>query len=203
MMRKAPFLLLAAAVALTACSRRPDPAAIRAGLAQTDFSLATQPLIVADFRTLGTVGILGQSGINGTVASWRSPDGASVSLDRGIVVRTAGTGPNLLIADAAPTLAAMSGSGPRDYQRLYKHLSADNQIRETVMQCSMSGPKAATTTLAGRSVQAQEWTESCESGSQSITNRYWMQSQGMVKSDQWLSSFGGYLTVDVPSGVPR
>lgn len=196
-------LAAALLLGLAAC-QRPDPAAIRASIAQTDFSTAEQALIVADFETAGAVGVLGKAGRNGTVESWQSPDGVGLSLDRGVLVRTAGTGQGLLIADATGTRAALAGQGGENYRKLYKHLTGDNQIAEMLFSCTLLGGETASTTRAGRPASARHWRESCSSASTSIVNDYWTDSgSDIVKSRQWINPVAGYVTIDVPIGVPR
>ena len=197
------LLAALALVALAAC-QRPDPAAVRAQIAQTDFSQATMPLIVAEFETAGAAGILGKSGRNGSVESWQSADGVGLSLDQGVLVRTAGTGQGLLIADASGTKAALRSGGGTDYRKLYKHLTGDNQVAEMLFICSMSGGGAEQITRAGRPSTAAHWRESCSSGSTSMTNDYWTQGSGdVVKSRQWINPVAGHVVVEVPVGAPR
>lgn len=195
-------LSLCAALAATACARRPDPATLRAQIAAMDFSQAQQALLVADFRNLGPVGVLGKGGVNGDVVTWRSPDGVSLSLDHGVLVRAVGIGKNLLIADAAPTKAALAGQGDGSYDRVYKNLTADNQIRERVFRCTMSAPQTVAVRVTGKATTAQERRETCESATETIQNRFWtVAGRGLVKSDQWLPD-GGYVTLDVPLALP-
>lgn len=190
-------------VALTGC-KKPDPAAIKAQIAATDFSQAQQPLLVADFEVARSIGILAKAGVNGSVESWQSADGVGLSLDRGILVRVAGTGRGLLIADATATKSALAGQGAREYQRLYKYLTGDNQIREMVFSCRMSGPAAEQITRGGRTASASRWQEACSSGSTSMVNDYWTQSGAdVVKSRQWIDPVTGHVVIDVPLGVPR
>jgi hypothetical protein len=204
-MRTAKLLVvgLLAVATLTACARRPDPQAMRAQVEAVDFSAATTPLIVAEFSNLGAVGILEKAGRNGTVTSWRSGDGVGFSMDRGVLVRTVGNGLSLKISDATPTLAALSGGGGNVYQRLYKHLTPDNQIAETLFTCEMARPVSETTRLVGRSVAAAKWVESCSSASQTMQNLYWTQAgRGVIKSSQWIAP-GATLLIEVPPDAPR
>lgn len=205
MMRAAKVaLVLAAVLTLTACQKRPDPAVVRAGFAAADFSQATQPLLLAEFETARTVGLLGKAGVNGTVESWQSPDGVGLSLDRGVLVRTAGTGQGLLIADASGTRAALAGQGGAEYRKLYKHLTGDNQVAETLFTCRMSGPVTEQVARVGKATQASHWQEDCSSGSNTIRNDYWTQGAGdVVKSRQWINAVAGYVITEVPVGSPR
>lgn len=190
-------------LAVAGC-QRPDVAAIRAQLAATDFSQAQQPLLFAEFVSAGSAGLLGKAGVNGSVESWQSPDGVGLSLDRGVLVRTAGHGRTLLIADASHTRAALTGQGAREYQKLYKHLTGENQVRETVFSCRMSGPAAEQITRAGKPSTASHWQEACSSGSTSMVNDYWTQAGAdVVKSRQWIDPVAGHVVIEVPVGAPR
>lgn len=190
-------------LAVAGC-QRPDPAVIRAQIAASDFSQAQQPLLVAEFVSAKRVGILAKAGVNGSVESWQSADGVGLSLDRGVLVRTAGSGRGILIADATATKAALTGQGAREYQKLYKQLTGDNQIREILFTCRMSGPAAEQITRAGKPATANHWQEACSSGSTSMVNDYWTQAgTDVVKSRQWIDSVAGYVLVEVPVGAPR
>lgn len=190
-------------LALTGCQRA-DPAAIRAQIAASDFTKAQQPLLVADFVSADRIGVLGKAGVNGSVESWQSPDGVGLSLDRGVLVRTAGSGRGILIADATATKAALTGQGPREYQRLYKQLTGDNQIAETLFSCRLSGPVVETISRAGKSATANHWQESCSSGSTAMVNDYWTEGGAdVVKSRQWLDQVAGHVVIEVPIGAPR
>lgn len=190
-------------LALAGCQRT-DPAVIRAQIALTDFSQAEEPLLVVDFESTGAVGIMAKAGVNGSVESWQSPDGVGISLDRGVLVRTAGTGRGILIADATATKAALSGQGGREYQKLYKTLTGDNQIAEQLFSCRMSGPTVEQITRAAVTDTANHWQEACSSGSMSMVNDYWTHSGAdVVKSRQWIDPVAGHVVTEVPIGVPR
>lgn len=198
-----PFALSAVTVLLAACQAAPDVATQRAALVRADFAAATQPLILAEFTEMGSVGLLGKGGVNGGVESWRSANGVGLSLDRGVLVRVEGTGPGLLAADAAPTLAALAG-GARDYRRSWRHLTPDAQVVKTDMSCTLSGPSAEVVDLAGRQAHLSGWTETCSGPSGQATNRYWTEAGNrIVKSDQWISDRAGQVVIDVPMGAPR
>jgi outer membrane lipoprotein SlyB len=190
-------------VALAGC-KRPDPATLRAVINATDFSQATEPLLVTEFTSTRAIGVLAKAGVNGSVESWQSLDGAGLALDRGVLVRTLGTGRGILIADATGTKAALTGQGPREYQRLYKQLTGDNQIAESLFSCRMSGPVSEQITRTGRAATANHWQEACSSGSVSMVNDYWTQAgTDVVKSRQWIDSVAGHVLIEVPAGVPR
>lgn len=204
MIRLKQALVAAGVILALAGCQRADPAAVRAQIAASDFTKAQQPLLVADFVSAARVGILGKAGVNGTVESWQSPDGVGLSLDRGVLVRTAGTGRGILIADATATKAALTGQGARSYSRLYKQLTGDNQIAETLFSCRMSGPVAETITRAGKTASANHWQESCSSGSTAMVNDYWTEGGAdVVKSRQWLDPVAGHVVIEVPIGAPR
>lgn len=197
-------LCAAAMVLAVAGCQQLDPAVMRAQIALSDFTLAEEPLLVVDFVSSGVVGIMAKAGVNGSVETWQSPDGVGISLDRGVLVRTAGAGRGILVADATATKSALSGQGARDYQKLYKTLTGDNQIAEQVFSCRMSGPVTEQITRAGRADTASHWQEACSSGSTAMVNDYWTQSGAdVVKSRQWIDSVAGHVVTEVPIGAPR
>jgi len=133
---------------------------------------------------------LDKIGQNGTVTTWASKDGISVSLDRGVLVATRGLGDDLMAAGAQPTLDALTGK-PGEYRRIYRFLDAEKHADYELMGCTMQtrGPE----TVADRPLIRHQ--ETCRTFTDSHTNIYWTDPVGrIVASRQWVSPLVGSLT---------
>lgn len=148
------------------------------------------PVLKVTLLERGTQAELDQSGTNGSVTSWVSSDGISVSLDRGVLVATRGLGDDLMAASAQPTLDALAGK-PGEYRREYRFLSAEDHPSYVMMGCTMDqrGPE----TLAGKRLMRHD--ETCRSFTARHVNSYWTDgSEKILASRQWVSPLIGALT---------
>jgi hypothetical protein len=152
--------------------------------------IVTQPVLEVTILDRGAQARLNKVGQNGTVTTWASKDGISVSLDRGVLVATRGLGDDLMAAGAQATLDALTGK-PGEYRRIYRFLDAQNHADYELMGCTMQtlGPE----TLAARRLIRHE--ETCRTFTDSHTNVYWTNPGGrIVASRQWISPLVGSLT---------
>jgi len=148
------------------------------------------PLLNVTLLERGTQAALEQSGTNGSVTTWVSSDGISVSLDRGVLVATRGLGDDLMAASARPTLDALAGK-PDEYRREYRFLSAENHPAYQLMGCTME--PHGSETLTGK--RLMRYDETCRTFSEQHINSYWTDGSGeIVVSRQWISPLIGALT---------
>jgi hypothetical protein len=152
--------------------------------------IVTQPVLEVTILDRAAQARLDKIGQNGTVMTWASKDGISVSLDRGVLVATRGLGDDLMAAGAQATLDALTGK-PGEYRRIYRFLDAQNHADYKLMGCTMHtrGPE----TLASRRLIRHE--ETCRTFTARHTNIYWTNPAGrIVASRQWVSPLVGSLT---------
>ena len=91
------------------------------------------PLMKADLPARGARAYLVSIGHNGPVTTWASPDGISISLNRGLVVATRGLG-NDLMSLAMPDLTRIE-RGAGTVQATYYFLDGVDQTQAVPVSC--------------------------------------------------------------------
>lgn len=155
--------------------------------------IVTEPGLEVTLLALGTTAELSRSGQNGSVTTWASRDGISVSYDRGVLVATRGLGDDLMAADAGPTLAALAGR-PGEYRRTMRYLDAEDHARYILLGCTMEslGPDRGRRGLVRNE-------ETCRSFTAEHVNIYWTDGAGrIVASHQWISDIAGEIVASAP-----
>jgi len=154
--------------------------------AEGDFLLAAVPS-----RESGA--LLQKAGENGDEVTWISPDGISVTYDRGVLVATRGLGPDLMAANVSGTVAALR-QGAGSSQRVHEYLDGNDQIVRRSFDCRIERAGNERIVILERSYETVRYEENCESGSQRFQNIYWADKAGVVwKSRQLISPPVGYL----------
>ncbi|MEL6958807.1 MAG: YjbF family lipoprotein [Pseudomonadota bacterium] len=149
-------------------------------------------LLLVSVISREAVAVVMPGGNNGSKTTWFSPDGISVTFDRGVLVATRGLGQDLMGADASRTLAAFGG-GP-NYLRTYDFLTGRDQIEQMSFTCSMNPDRSEAVTIYERTYQTTVFEEFCESDEFLIRNVYWRGTDGTIwQSRQWISGEIGYL----------
>lgn len=134
----------------------------------------------------------------GTVAVWRSSDGAQIFLRNGVVVGTRGIGGDIISADAGSTIRAISGARAGSGERRYFVSDGAYSDREVVLRCDIASLGTGTTQVVHRAYTTVHLRETCVGGAGNrtrIINDYWVQpSNGTVRrSKQWVGPLSGYF----------
>lgn len=135
---------------------------------------------------------------NGSVQQWVTPDGVSVSFDRGVVTATRGLGGDLMSSDLDDVQSALR-SGAIQGERVHRYLNKENQLVVRAFKCEyVHTPGGAAQTLVGQ-IPALFVAETCfDSTGEQFDNEFWVDSAGRVrKSKQWLGPFIGYLETEL------
>ncbi len=149
-------------------------------------------LLLASVISREATAILVRGGNNGSKTTWLSPDGISVTLDRGLVVATRGLGDDMMGAEVSAVLNSFGRQG--SYPRRYSFLNGLDQIEMLDFQCQISLDRSETITIVERAYATNVFIETCDSREGSIRNLYWRASNGVIwQSRQWISAEVGYL----------
>ncbi|KAG1713781.1 hypothetical protein GQR58_002247 [Nymphon striatum] len=131
-------------------------------------------------------------GTNGTKVTWLSPDGLSLTFDRGVLVASRGFGDDLMGADVSDALASMESGG--NHLRTLDFLTSLDQIERRDFQCETVVSRSEELTIVERTYQTKVIEESCTDGDFSFQNTYWRDVNGVIwQSRQWISPQTGYL----------
>lgn len=149
--------------------------------------------ILASVPSRSSLALVQRVGANGPEVTWISEDGISVTYERGVLVATRGLGPDLMAANVSGTVAAMRQGGGTT-RRVHEYLDGTDQIVRFTYDCRVEIAGNERITIYERSYNTVKYDESCESGTQSFTNSYWVGDGGVVwKSRQLISPPVGYL----------
>lgn len=204
MMRALSFVVLAAALAVSACSSNPqssDPTlaatkALLANLQSRRASASAGPPLVIEVsraqldRTPGAVMqvVPDNSGAQdfmrliarrddsnpGTVEVWQSSDDAQLILRNGVLVGSKGLGGDMRSAEAATAFAGFDGQGGGGQRRIT--LARLNGTAQTVaFSCDMTHLGRETIQIVDRRVSTRRMREDCSYGDASFTNEYWIE----------------------------
>jgi hypothetical protein len=126
----------------------------------------------------------------GTITEWTSADGATITLDGGILIGTSGLLDDLYSADVEPIQAAMSQGGG-SYARTFRYLDGERVIRTVEAAC-----------ILRQSEDGGEFTELCREAGRTFINRFRVQPNTLriFASRQWVSREVGYLGLNPAEG---
>lgn len=180
---------------LAGCAAGPTPD-LRPSLPER-VSRATTPLLFAEVRSLRAAAVLEPSGTNADVITWESIDGIALSLRRGMLIGTRGLGRDLMAADVSGTLAALRGGPSQDFERIHSYLDGEGRTTFRAFRCTLSGGAGETITVAARAYATQVYEETCYSSTETLSNRYWVGGDGVVRrSVQWIGPGLDYATIE-------
>lgn len=127
-----------------------------------------------------------QAAQNGTVLTYMSADGISLSLRDGILIGTRGLGPDLMEADVFGTLAALRRGGAQGYEKRLSYLDDEDRLQPLSLNCTMVFKGIERTMVWDKAYRARRFEEQCAGGTVEITNSYWMSQGTVIKSRQWV-----------------
>ena len=141
---------------------------------------------------IGAASAMVQIGTNGSRATWVSTEGASVTIEQGVIVGTRGFGSDLMGLQTPIAGAALQQ--PSNYIRTHDLLNGLGQIERHEYQCVSSFLKEETLEISEQSYATTAFTESCQGENYSFENTYWITSEGtFVQSVQWISPELGHI----------
>jgi len=196
-------LLLGACSALqntdigTFLGRTPPPVDVRGNLTPEALQQIGQPILLLDLEGGQLEAGALASGRNGTVVTWATTDGVTVSLDRGVVTATRGFGDDLMSSDVSEVKSALF-SGRREAVRGHAYLTGEDEIERRAFVCSYENKGRAQIQTVDRTYDARQVVETCNNTEREITNTYWIDGSGKIRrSEQWVSPLVGSITYEV------
>lgn len=174
----------------------PDPEKLAAS-AMTSFK---GPLILAQIEKAGLLTALGETGRNGAVRTFATPNEQTLVLRNGLLTATRGLGDDLMSAKtgAAEGLILRRQTGTAD--RIYRYLDGEGIERPLPMTCTVTTGPAKSFDFAGRHYDTKQVDESCQATSTALTvsNSYWVTADGTVAlSRQWIGPALGHVTIQL------
>ena len=206
-------LALVAALALAGCDTRGDePSAVTIrdllrervaamGRSGPGFEMPSRaaldaseaPVLYIAIPAAGAEATLAPVAQNAGAVTWLTLDEVGVTTRAGVIVATRGLGADLMSADIAGLLPALSD--PARVTRVHYRLDGDNRTEALRFVCETSGAGRETLDIVGRQVPTWRVAETCRGPAGSFVNRYWLSAAGrIVQSEQWLTPGIGAVT---------
>ncbi len=182
--------------ALTACGALPLPGrapAVDPGFAALAQAGAPRLQVGLLSQRAGTVVV--RDTVRDGYATWVSQDGASLTLNRGMLVATRGLGGDMLGSDVSEPLAIVLQRSPGRVTRFHTFLDGENRPVRRAYICDIEDRGPRELTFGAATLQTRLIGEDCASQDQTFLNLYWIDGTGqIVQSRQWAGDFAGILT---------
>ncbi len=133
------------------------------------------------------------------VQTWLTADGATITLEQGLLTSAIGFGGGLSGSDLRQSAALILGRGAGQAERFHSFLNGDDEIELHAYKCRITPLGTDMVVLGGTPVATQKRQEDCYGLAQQFTNIYWVQdSTGrIVQSSQWTGDFLGNMFIKV------
>ena len=148
-----------------------------------------------------------ESGQNGTLTpypghgvgqTWLGADGATITLERGILKASRGMGDDLMGSSSSmPSWNKLENYG-KPYSRKISYLAGSNRIKAHTLECKIQKiNKKELLEIWGVQFRVQRYAENCSHHGSSITNTYYVDDKEIVrKSYQYHSKTLGYIITE-------
>ena len=147
------------------------------------------------------------SGQNGTLTpypgqgigqTWLGADGATITLDRGILKASRGMGDDLMGSSSSMPSWSKINKKTENYIRELTHITGNNKIFRRIFNCNIEKTSSEEQIkIWDITFTVDKFEESCFDGSIMFKNVYHVDTQGIVRrSSQYLSQTIGYITIE-------
>ncbi len=154
---------------------------------------AGAPRMEVSFLGNGKQGLMVLEATRDGVETWRSADGATLILQRGMIRGTRGFGEGLMATDVSQSLSKVLRGGEGPANRFHSYLTGNDEIVTRSYRCTIRNRGMRSLDLGGRSVRTRLMSETCRNVDQEFENLYWVTGDGgrIVQSRQWIGDFLG------------
>ena len=148
-----------------------------------------------------------ESGQNGSLTpypgqgigqTWLGADGATITLDRGVLKATRGMGDDLMGSSSSMPPWTDIGLSATTYKRKLSHITGNNKIKERVFDCTIQGNiKKEFIEIWKLEFYVTQINENCDHNGFIYRNTYYLDERKIVRrSTQYHSDTIGYITVE-------
>ncbi|MES0828498.1 YjbF family lipoprotein [Ruegeria sp. SCP11] len=131
------------------------------------------------------------------VQTWLTADGATITLERGMLTSAIGFGGGLVGSDVSQSAALILTGGTGRADRFHSFLNGNDEIELHAYKCLITALGSEAVVLQGTPVVTQKQQEDCYGVAETFSNIYWVQdSTGrIVQSSQWTGDFLGNMVI--------
>ena len=147
------------------------------------------------------------SGQNGTLTpypgqgigqTWLGADGATITLERGILKASRGLGDDLIGSSSTTPLWSKIKNKKQNYSRMLGHITGNNKISKRVFRCDIQKTNSGKfIEIWDINFEVARFDENCFNGSLTVKNTYYVDTKGTVRrSSQYHSDTIGYILTE-------
>ena len=147
------------------------------------------------------------SGQNGTLIpypgqgigqTWLGADGATITLQRGVLKASRGMGDDLIGSNSSMPPWSKISQETQIYTRELSHITGNNKILKRVFKCKIKKTsKEESIEIWNINFKVAAFDENCRNIGLKIENTYYVDTQGIVRrSSQYLSDTVGYISIE-------
>ena len=218
---KKKFASLALLLILASCSNAPETETgeIRTlRLLKKAFDSSNKPKRFMDARNLINRGQIDAanmpvlfvelaSGQNGTLTpypgqgdgrTWLGADGATITLEKGVLKASRGMGDDLMGSSSSMPVWSNINKKTENYNREVNHITGNNRISKRIFNCNIEKTSSGDLIkIWDINFKVDKFEESCSDGSITLTNTYQVDTQGIVRrSIQYHSETLDYVLIE-------
>ena len=169
----------------------------RSLLTRKQIDEAKVPVLFVELRS-GQNGTLTPYPGKGIGQTWLGADGATITLDRGVLKASRGMGNDLMGSSSSMPHWSTVNKKIENYRRELNHITGNNKISKRVFKCNIE--KTDSTELIkiwDINFKVDKFEENCSSGSLALKNTYQVDTQGIVRrSLQYHSETLGSILIE-------
>ena len=147
------------------------------------------------------------SGQNGTLTpypgrgvgqTWLGADGATITMEQGVLKASRGMGDDLMGASSSIPLWSKVNDKTPDYSREFRYITGNNKISQRIFTCDIQKTKKrGVIKIWEVTFKVDTFEENCRNKNHSFRNTYYVDIQGIVrKSSQYHSDTIGYISTE-------
>lgn len=155
------------------------------------------PRLEVGFPTHDLAGVMLLETERDGVQTWLTADGATITLERGMLTSAKGFGGGLASSDVRQSTALILTSRSGHAERFHSFLNGNDEIELHAYKCRIVPLGSDTVLLGGTPVATQKQQEDCYGLARQFTNIYWVQTGTgrIVQSSQWTGDFLGNMFI--------
>ena len=140
-----------------------------------------------------------ETGLNRGARTFQTLTGQSFTFRDGVLIQTRGLGYDLMSSSLNGADRLITGRRSGAVQRIYRFLDGENAERDLPVRCRIASEGGETITLvSGRSYATTRMRETCQAGSLTFNNFYWVTGGGtVVRAHHWAGSRIGEVRVEL------
>ena len=131
--------------------------------------------------------------------TWLGADGATITLDRGILKASRGMGDDLMGSFSSMPAWSDITEKVLTYGRVYSHITGNNQISKSIFECEIrkTRNKVKIIEIWDIKFNVVSYEENCHNNLLKIKNTFYVDTRGIVRrSSQWHGNTIGYILLE-------